>query len=457
MNSGRAEMLEEAPVSKLIWKLSLPAMVGMFVNGLYNLVDTIYIGRGVGPMGIAGLSVAFPIQMLMGGFGAMLGIGTASLISRSLGAKDYGKAQQALGNNLFAIIFLGTIFAVLGELFLGPVLRAFGASEEILPYAGSYMRIIFAGAPLVLFCMSMNNVIRSEGAARVAMISMVVGAVVNFILDPIFIFGLDMGIQGAALATVLARFFVIAWIARFFFTGKSVIAFRIRDMAPRVSVLWEIVSVGFPALVHHASSSFVFGLMNKLLGFYGGNLAISVFGVNNRVIIFSAMPAVGIAQGMQPILGYNYGARRFRRAVEAISTSTRIALAFSTGVTALILLFPGPILRIFTTDPEMLRLGPSVLRMMVAGFFLAGYNKVAGTVFQALGKALPSFILNTARPILIFVPLLLILPRFLGTNGVWLSFCLADILTFLVTLCFVVPQIRALAAMETPTERCESC
>lgn len=452
MNIDREKMMAETPIPKLIWKLSLPAMAGMFVNGLYNLVDTIYIGHGVGALGIAGLSVAFPIQMLISGFGAMLGIGTASLISRSLGAKNYEKAQQAFGNNLFAVILVGIFSLIFSELFTGPILRSFGASEEILPFAMSYMRIIFAGTPLTLFCMSMSNVIRSEGAAGEAMTSMLIGAVANIILDPIFIFGLDMGIQGAALATVLARFFVIAWIARFFRSGKSIVAFRARDMVPRWGILREIVTVGFPALVQHASGSFVFGLINQLLIAYGGTLAISVFGINNRIILFSAMPVIGITQGMQPILGYNYGARRYRRSVETISISNRISLLLSTGVTVLIMLFPGPILRAFTTDPEMLRMGPLALRMMAAGFFLAGYNKVAGSLFQALGKALPSFILNTARPILIFIPLLLILPRFIGINGIWLSFCFADILAFLLTVAFALPEMRALAGMETIPE-----
>lgn len=449
MNTDREKMLEKAPVRKLIWKLSLPAMLGMFVNGLYNLVDTIYIGHGVGSMGIAGLSVAFPIQMLVGGLGAMLGIGTASLISRSLGARKYEKAQKAFGNNLFAIAFLGFLFLTLGEFFIEPILGFFGASEEIMPYALDYMRIIFIGTPLILFCMSMNNVIRSEGAARVAMISMLIGAGANIIMDPIFIFGLEMGIKGAALATVLARLFVIIWIGRFFRSGQSIVPFQLRNMVPRLDILREIFTIGFPALVQHASSSFVFGFINQLLGFYGGNIAIAVFGVNNRIVVFSAMPVVGIAQGMQPIVGYSYGARQYSRTVEAINTSNRIALVFCSVITTVMLIFPVSLLKIFTQDPEMLRIGPPALRMMVAGFFLAGYNKVAGTVFQSLGKALPSFILNTARPILIFVPLLLILPRYMGISGVWICFSFADILTFLVTLSFVLPQIRSLVSLET--------
>ena len=446
MDCDRERMLASAPVSRLLWKLSLPAMVGMFVNGLYNLVDTIYIGHGVGPMGIAGLSVAFPIQMLLGGVGAMLGIGTASVIPRSLGRKDRERASRAFGNDLLAVAVLGSLFFVFGELFTEPILRSFGASGEILAYAEPYMRIIFVGSPLVLFCMSMNNVIRAEGAARVAMFSMVIGAAANIVLDPIFIFGLGMGIRGAAIATVLARCFVVVWVARFYRSGKSLLTLHPRHLVPHLRLLGEILAVGFPALVHHASTSLVFGLMNRTLGFYGGDLAISLLGANNRIIMFSVMPVVGIAQGMQPILGYSYGARRFDRSVEVISRSNWLALLTCSGVTVLVLLFPETLLRLFLSDPEMLNAGATSLRMMVAGFYLAGYNKVAGSIFQALGKPVPSFLLNTARPILIFVPLLLALPRILGVNGVWLSFSLADLLTFVVTVLFVVPQKRALEA-----------
>ncbi len=446
--SNREKMLADEPVGRLIWKLSLPAMVGMIVNGLYNLVDTIYIGHGVGSLGIAGLSIVFPIQMIIGGTGAMLGIGTASLISRSLGAKDHDSAQKAFGNNLLATAVLGVLFIIFGSIFLPQILSLFGASAGILPFAADYMGVIFLGSPLIIFTMSMNNVIRSEGAAKTAMWSMLVGAIANIILDPIFIFGLGMGIRGAAIATVLSRVLVIVWIGWFFLSGKSILAFRLADIKPRFRILREIFIIGFPALLHHASSSFVFGLINQLLGFYGGNIAVAAFGVNNRIIIFSAMPTIGIAQGMQPIVGYNYGAGNYRRTLEAIVTSNRLALAFCSGIALLLLAFPSPVLRIFTTDTDLLEMGPHAIRLMVAGFFLAGYNKVAGSVFQALGKAFPSFLINTARPVLFFIPLLMIMPRYMGINGVWLSFAVADVLSFALTVFFLVPQTRSLKALE---------
>ena len=313
MKNSRESMLTNEPVGGLIWRLSIPAMVAMFVNGLYNLVDTIYIGHGVGSMGIAGLSIAFPIQMLIGGMGFMLGSGTASIISRSFGAKDYEKAHRALGNNLFSVMVLGLLCMVLGRVFLTSILRLFGASEEILPYASEYMGVIFLGSPLTIFTMSMNNIIRSEGAARTAMWSMLIGAIANIILDPIFIFTFGMGIRGAAVATVLSRVFVLAWITWFYRSGGSFLSISAKHLAPRIALLKEIILIGFPALLQNASSSFVYGLINQILGFYGGNLALAVLGVNYRVIMYSAMPAVGIAHGMQPIAGFNYGARRYGR------------------------------------------------------------------------------------------------------------------------------------------------
>ncbi|HDQ93420.1 MAG TPA: MATE family efflux transporter [Synergistetes bacterium] len=342
----------------------------------------------------------------------------------------------------------GIIYIFIGTTFLPSILSLFGASPEILPYASEYMGIVFLGSPLIIFAMSMNNVIRSEGAAKIAMWSMLVGAIANIILDPIFIFGLGMGIRGAAIATVLSRVLVIAWIGWFFLSGKSIISFRLSDLAPRYRILRQILAVGFPALLQHASSSFVFGLINQMLGFYGGNVAVAVFGVNNRIIIFSAMPIIGIAQGMQPIVGYNYGAAQYRRTLEAITTSNFLALAFCSGITLFLLAFPGYALRIFTSDLAMLAMGPPAMRLMVAGFFLAGYNKVAGSVFQALGKAFPAFLINTARPILFFVPLLMVMPLYIGINGVWLSFAVADVLSFALTVFFLIPQTRKLRSLE---------
>ncbi len=445
-------MLANEPISRLIWKLSLPATVGMLVQALYNLVDTIYIGHSVGALGIAGLSISFPLQMIIGGTGAMLGMGAASVISRNLGAKNYKRAEVAFGNNLLAILIFGGAIALVGKFLTVPILQAFGATEAILPYALDYMSVIFLGAPLIVFCMSMNNVIRSEGAAKVAMYSMVIGAIANIILDPVFIFVLDMGVRGAAIATVMARLVVVGWITYYYSTGQSFLKFSIKYMKPQLDILGEIIAIGFPALVRHAASSFVFGMVNQLAAFYGGDMAVALFGVNNRVIIFSFMPAIGIAQGMQPILGYSYGAGSYNRAREVILKSALIATVFSSLLALVFFIFPKTVISIFTHDPALLEMGPHALRLMTFALFVIGFQMIGGTLFQAIGKALPSFILNTSRQILILIPVLYFLPKYIGIDGVWLAFPIADILSTFITVLVVIPQMKSLKRAELAME-----
>ena len=452
MNPEREHMLANEPVSSLIWKLSLPATVGMLVQALYNLVDTIYIGHSVGALGIAGLSISFPLQMIIGGTGAMLGMGAASVISRNLGAKNYKRAEVAFGNNLLAILIFGGAIALVGKFLTVPILQAFGATEAILPYALDYMSVIFLGAPLIVFCMSMNNVIRSEGAAKVAMYSMVIGAIANIILDPVFIFVLDMGVRGAAIATVMARLVVIGWITYYYSTGQSFLKFSIKYMKPQLDIMVEIIAIGFPALVRHAASSFVFGMVNQLAAFYGGDMAVALFGVNNRVIIFSFMPAIGIAQGMQPILGYSYGAGSYHRVREVILKSALIATVFSSLLACVFFIFPKTVISIFTHDPALLEMGPHALRLMTFALCVIGFQMIGGTLFQAIGKALPSFILNTSRQILILIPVLYFLPKYIGIDGVWLAFPIADILSTFITVLVVIPQMKSLKRAELAME-----
>ncbi|MBN1334118.1 MAG: MATE family efflux transporter [Synergistales bacterium] len=452
MRTPREKMLAEEPITKLIWKLSLPAMMGMFVNAMYNLVDTIYIGHGVGPLGIAGLSVAFPIQMIMGGTGAMFGIGAASIISRALGARDYSRAEDAFGNNLLAVLVMGFVVTGLGTLFLDDLLVLFGATEAILPYAREYLGIILYGAPLIMFTMSMNNVIRSEGSARVAMWSMIIAGMANIVLDPLFIFTLNMGIRGAAWATVLSRLLTVGWIYWYFRFGKSALSFGLKYMRPRFHILWEMVTIGFPMLIRHASSSFVFGLVNHLAALYGGDMAVALFGINNRAVFFSVMPMVGIAQGMQPILGFNYGAKRFDRAREVVKKSFLIATLFSGTISLIMISFPEVVISVFTNSREILQMGPHAMRLMTFGLVFVGFQMIGGILFQAIGKAVPSFILNTSRSILILVPLLLTLPGSLGLDGIWISFSLSDIFSFILAFIMVSRQIRTFQAQHLATQ-----
>lgn len=434
--------LASEPIKTLLWKLSLPAMAGMFVMSLYNVVDAIFVGRGVGILGIAGISIVFPIQMVIMGIGLMVGIGAASLISRSLGADNMKRAERTLGNAILLILLLGGTLAVVGLSRSTFLLRLFGATDNILPYAKAYLDIILLGVVFHGFSMAANAIIRAEGNARVAMISMFIGALLNIALDPVFIFALGMGIRGAAIATVIAHITTTLYLAHYFLSGKSSLRIRVKNFILERTVVKEIVAIGFGVFVRTAAGSFIAVIINRTLGFYGGDVSIAVFGVVHRVLHFAVMPNMGIAQGLQPILGFSYGARRYDRGIEVIRRSVVIAAAFSVGAVLIILLFAEPIIRFFSTDAALISQGTHAIRLIFMALWLVGFQIVGATIFQAIGKPIQTFILSTSRQILFLIPLVFILPRFFGLNGVWLSFPIADTLSFIITLAMVIPQMR---------------
>lgn len=433
--------LANEPIKTLLWRLSLPAMAGMFVMSLYNVVDAIFVGRGVGTLGIAGISIVFPIQMVIMGIGLMVGMGAASLISRSLGADKMERAERTLGNAIILILILGGTLAVVALSRSTFLLRLFGATDNILPYAKEYMDIILLGVVFHEFSMAANAIIRAEGNARVAMISMFIGALLNIALDPIFIFALGMGIRGAAIATVIAHITTTLYLAHYFLSGKSSLRIRVKNFILERAVVKEIVAIGFAAFVRTAAGSFIAVIINRTLGFYGGDVSIAVFGVVHRVLHFAVMPNMGIAQGLQPILGFSYGARRYDRGIEVIRRSFIIAAAFSVGAVLIILLFAEPIIRFFSTDAALISQGTHAIRLIFMALWLVGFQIVGATIFQAIGKPIQTFILSTSRQILFLIPLVFILPRFFGLNGIWLSFPIADTLSFIITLAMVIPQM----------------
>jgi len=434
--------LANEPIKTLFWKLSLPAMAGMFVMTLYNVVDMIFVGRGVGALAIAGVSIVFPVQMFTMAIGQMIGIGTSSLISRSLGAGDMKRAERALGNAIFLILVLGGTLTVVGLAKSTFFLHLFGATDDVFPYAKQYMDVILLSVVLHEFSMASNGIIRSEGNARVPMVSMFIGALLNIALDPIFIFVLGMGVRGAAIATVIAQATTTVYLLRYFFSGKSTLRIRVKNFLLEWPVVRQIVAIGFAAFIRTAAASFIAVIINRMLGSYGGGISIAVFGVIHRVLMFAAMPCRSIAQGLQPILGFSYGARRYDRGIEVIRRSAIIATVFSVATFLVLFFFPGPIVRIFSTDATLVYQGTHAMKLVFLAFWLVGFQIVGSTIFQAIGKAVPTFILATSRQILFLIPLIFILPRFFGISGIWLSFPIADTLSFMVTLVMVIPQMR---------------
>ncbi|MCK5246629.1 MATE family efflux transporter, partial [Candidatus Bipolaricaulota bacterium] len=335
--TDHSSQLGTAPIRSLLIKMSAPAMVGLMVQAMYNLTDTIFVGRGVGSLAIAGIAISFPIQITVIALAQLFGIGFSSIVSRRLGAGDREEAKHALGNLFTLVIFFSAVIAVCGSLFLPSLLRLFGATEGILPYAADYSRTILLGTPFFMFAMATTAIVRAEGNARVAMWTMIISGLLNIVLDPLFIYGFDMGIQGAALATVLAQATTVAYLIYYFFGGRSSLRIQSHHYRLSVSIVWEALRVGMGSALRSAAGVFTVIILNKSLAIYGGDIAIATFGVVNRMIMFLFLPMFGIVQGMMPIVGYNYGADRPDRVRQVVRLSIIVTTAMSIGTSILML------------------------------------------------------------------------------------------------------------------------
>ncbi len=440
-------MLDDDRIGRLLLKLSLPAFFGMFVMTLYNVVDTIFIGHYVGPLGIAGLSIVFPLQMLSLGIGQLTGMGGASLISRLIGAHNIPRAERAVGNAITIAIVLSVIIMVAGLSNTDLWLRLMGSSEAILPYARDYMTIILIGVVFMTFAMSLNTLVRAEGNARVAMTGMIIGAVLNIILDAVFIIPLGMGIKGAALATVIAHLISVVYLMSYYFTGSSFLKIRSANLVLELNIVEAILAIGIASLARTIAGSLSAVLVNRMLVAYGGDYAVSAFGIIHRIMMFAIMPGIVIGQGLQPVLGFNYGAKRYDRALKSIKIA--IAAATSCCVVVFMVLYfaPEPFFRIFTSDGELIALGSYAAKRVFLALYLIGLMIVGSLVFQSIGKAKQSFVTAISRPVLFLIPLIFLLPQFFQLDGIWLAFPIADVLTSILTLILLIPQIRTFRRM----------
>jgi putative MATE family efflux protein len=448
VNNQNQSVLDDDRIGRLLLKLSLPAFFGMFVITLYNVVDTIFIGHYVGALGIAGLSIVFPLQMLSMGTGQMMGMGGASLISRLIGANNASRAEHALGNAMTSVVALSAMIMIVGLADIDFWLRLMGASETILPYAKDYMSIILSGLVFPTFAMALNGLARAEGNARAAMTGMIIGAVSNIILDAIFIIPLEMGIKGAALATVIAQIISAGYYIGYYASGRSFLRINSRNLILEWDTLKAILAIGIASLARTLAGSLSIVFVNRMLVAYGGDLAVSAFGIINRIMMFAIMPGIVIGQGLQPILGFNYGAKHYDRALKAIKIAIAAATTCCVGVFLVLYFVPEPFIRIFTIDNELIALGSYAAKRVFLVLYLIGFMMVGSLVFQSIGKAIQSFVTAISRPFLFLIPLILILPQFLRLDGVWLAFPIADGLTFVLMLALLVPQIREFRSMD---------
>jgi len=441
-------MLANEKIGKLLMTLSIPAIVGMLVQALYNVVDTFFVSRYVGTLGIAGTAVAFPIQMILIGIGISVGIGGASMLSRRMGEKDNAGASLALGNMTSLSIVTGIICMACGLVFMDPLLRIFGANDVIMPYAREYISIILLGSPFFIFSVVASSAARAEGNAKVAMFSLVIGGGLNVALDPIFIIVLNRGVRGAAEATVISVIVSCLFLLHYLLKGNSEITLKPQHLRLKPPIVKEIFAVGASDFARTAAMSATSAIFNNILKDLGGEVPIAVFGIIFRIISFVFMPMIGIAQGAQPILGFNYGARQFQRVKECLSLANKSATALACFGFVIFMAFPEPILRVFSSDEELIAMGTTATRYMILAFPLIGYQNIGASLFQALGKAKPAIFLAFSRQVLFLIPMVIILSKLFGLTGVWVSFPATDLTAFVVTWFMVSRELRMLTRMQ---------
>lgn len=442
-NENHHHILANDHIGRLLIKLSLPAMTGMAVTALYNIVDTIFVGRVIGPLAIAGITIVFPLQMIVMAIAMMVGIGGASVISRALGARNYQRADQTLANVITIVGLLGIVFAIAGNLLIKPILYAFGTSGTIYPFARDYARIIMGGTIFFSFAMAMNNLVRSEGRATIAMTTMLISAILNIILDALFILVFHWGIKGAAWATVISQATTDIYLLRYLFSGSSSLHFKWSNCRLQRQLVREILAIGSSAFIRQVSGSLMAVIANHYLRHYGGDLAIATYGIIHRVTAFFFMPLFGISQGAQPIIGYNYGAHRYDKTRRALQLSNGAVTVITFVAFVILMLFPRPIIRIFTAEKELIDWGVHSIRIFIILVPTLGFQVMGGTFLQALGMARKAFYLTIAKQI-VMIPLMAILPLFFGLDGIWLTFPATDLIFFFVTLAVYLPIVRHL-------------
>ncbi len=434
------EAMGKESITRLLFRYSLPATVGMVVAATYNVVDTIFIGR-LGSEAIAALSVAFPIQMILGAIGVGVGVGSASLISRSLGAGNNRDAEKAVGQVVSLALAFGSIIALASYYYLRPLLIMVGASPEILGYTEEYTSVITTWSVVFFLIMSLNNVVRAEGSPLFSMKIMIGSSLLNIALDPIFIFTLGMEIQGAAVATVLAKSAGAFILLLHFLSGKSNLALLPVNMIPDWYIINNIFKIGFPSMLRLFSKNMSLTVTNIILAGFG-HIPIAAMGLFFRLQMLIIMPVVGFSQGLLPVIGYNYGAEKGSRIRETVIKGFTISTVFITLLTLAVYISPSTFLGFFTSEPELLAMGTYSMRIMMVMLPLIGIQVVSTVFFQAIGKAAPSLFLSLLREVMLFIPLLLILSSYSGLLGVWVARPVSDMLAFIITFAMVSRELK---------------
>ncbi|WP_297633366.1 MATE family efflux transporter [uncultured Clostridium sp.] len=450
MNKDKTD-LGKGSIGRLLFSLALPAIIAQLVNVLYNIIDRIFIGRmPAGELAIAGVGVAFPILMIVSAFSALIGMGAAPLAAIKMGEKDNDGAEKIMSNSFSSLIIVGIILTVGFLIFKTPILRAFGATNETIFYAESYLSIYLLGTICVQIALGMNTFITTQGFAKIAMTTVMIGAIINIILDPIFIFGLNMGVKGAAFATVIGQTVSAIWVLKFLFGKKSILKIRKKYLKPEMKIMLGVMALGISPFIMQATESLVIITMNNQLLKYGGNLSVSAMTIMSSIMQIIILPVMGLTQGAQPIISYNYGAKNIDRVKKCFKLLLVCSVMYTGIMWAVAMLNPEIFVRIFNTNPELIKITSWSMNIFFAGIFIFGAQMACQQTFLALGQAKISLILALLRKMVLLVPLALILPKFFENKlmGVLCAEPISDIVAATTTIiCFIIFYKKTLSKM----------
>ncbi|WP_300188609.1 MATE family efflux transporter [uncultured Alistipes sp.] len=446
---GAAMELGTERIRKLLVQYAVPAIIAMTASSLYNMVDSIFIGHGVGPLAISGLALTFPLMNLAAAFGSLVGVGAATLVSMRLGQRDYDTAGKVLGNVFMLNLIIGVAFSIVTLLFLDPILYFFGASEATVGYAREYMTVILLGNVITHMYLGLNSVLRASGHPRKAMYATINTVVINTVLDPLFIYGFGWGIRGAAIATVLAQVISLVWQFRILSDRRELLHFRRGIYRLHAKIVRDILAIGMSPFLMNLAACFIVILINKGLKEFGGDLSIGAYGIVNRVAFFFVMVVMGLNQGMQPIAGYNFGAQQYDRVLRVLKLTAIGATCVTTCGFLLGELMPRLAVSLFTKDAELVRLAAEGMRITFVCFPIIGFQMVATNFFMSIGMAGKAIFLSLSRQLLFLLPGLVLLPplfdqytQWNGSWGVWCAMPLSDLLASIVAFLMLMHQLR---------------
>lgn len=444
MQKEKLHELEFTPVKELVMRYFWPSFIGVMANTLYNIVDRIFIGQAIGAEALSGVTAVFPVMMIMTAFGMLIGLGSSVQLSISLGQKNMDKAKSVLGNAVIMVFVISLLVTGVGYMIKDPMLRLFGATDTTIGYASDYINIILWGVVFHEFGFSINALIRAEGNAKAAMYSMLISAGINIPLDALFIIKLDMGVKGAALATIFSMITLCIWVLAHFRSKRCLVPLQSRFLKVNKNILLPIIAIGISPFLMQVAHSVVQALFNLKLISHSGDLAVGAMGIINSVIVLISTSVMALNMSSQPIIGFNYGAHNYARVKQTLKFGLVLATIICFFSWVLVQLFPETIIRGFNNDPKLIQIGVMGMRMFTLMLPIIGFQMVLGNYFQSVGKAKTAIIISLLRQVIVLIPMVIILPHFFGINGIWLSSPISDFISAFVAAYFLFHEWKRL-------------